>query len=139
MQLPVLPPGGAGTPEFSSVEPPVREPSDATWAVTHDVLSRTTKAVTGYGSTFDARHGGCVTDRYDGWATMPTHDQAHASVGGVVRFDVDWPEASVAVESRLQVVSDATDFCVDIELDALEAGVVVAQRRWSRRFPRQLA
>jgi hypothetical protein len=139
MQLPVLTLGGAGVPDFAAVEPPLREPSDTTWAVTHDVLNRVTKVITGYGSTFATRHGGRMTDRYDGHATMPIDDQAQASAGGVVRFEIDWPEASVAVESRLQVRSDGADFAVEIELHAFESGVVVAERRWSHRFPRQLA
>ena len=82
---------------------------------------------------------GRMSDRYDGYATMPIDDQAHASAGGVVSFTIDWPEASVAVESRLQVRSDPTEFTVEIELDAFESGIVVAERRWSQRFPRQLA
>ncbi|HEY4608323.1 MAG TPA: CocE/NonD family hydrolase, partial [Ilumatobacteraceae bacterium] len=94
MQLPVLPPGGAGVPDFVAVKPPAREPSDTTWAVTHDVLNRMTTARTGYGSSFETRHGGRVSDRYDGYATMPISDQAHASAGGVVRFEIEWPEAS---------------------------------------------
>jgi hypothetical protein len=80
-----------------------------------------------------------MSDRYEGYATMPVDDQAHASAGGVVRFEIEWPAASVAVESRLRVQSDATEFSVEIELDALESGEIVAERRWSRRFPRQLA
>ena len=80
-----------------------------------------------------------MRDRYEGYATMPVDDQAHASAGGVVRFEIDWPEVSVAVESRLRIQSDATEFSVEIELDALESGEVVAERRWSRRFARQLA
>ena len=80
-----------------------------------------------------------MSDRYDGYATVPVDDQAHASAGGIVRFEIEWPEASVAVESRLRIQSDATEFSVEIELDALESGEVVAERRWARRFPRQLA
>jgi len=139
MQLPVLPPGGEGTPEFVAGQKPVREPADTTWEIRRDVLKRVTTAVTGYGSTFDVRHGGRMSDRYEGYATMPVDDQAHASAGGVVRFEIEWPAASVAVESRLRVQSDATEFSVEIELDALESGEIVAERRWSRRFPRQLA
>jgi len=139
MRLPVLAPGGEGTPEFAAIEAPVREPSDSTWEVRHDVLSRRTTAVTAYGSSFGVRHGGLMTDRYEGYAAVPTDDQAHASAGGVVRFEIEWPDASVAVESRLEVRSNATEFAVDIELDALESGEIIAQRRWSQRFPRRLA
>jgi hypothetical protein len=56
-----------------------------------------------------------------------------------VRFEIEWPEAAIAVESRLQVRSTFDEYLVDIELDACEAGVRIAERRWSRRIPRHLA
>ncbi|MGZ4671249.1 MAG: CocE/NonD family hydrolase, partial [Ilumatobacteraceae bacterium] len=139
VQLPVLPPGGAGVPEFAAVESPRPQPTSATWSVSHDVLSRVTTARTSYGGTYDARHGGRMTDSYEGEVAVSITDPALASAGGTVRFEIEWPEASVAVESRLQVRSTTDQFCVDIELDALECGAVVAQRRWARRVPRRLA
>ena len=140
MQLPVLPPGGAGVPEFAIVDaPPRTDGSDVIWRVNHDVLSRMTTANTRYGATHDGRHGGRITDRYEGAVTVHITDPAMATAGGTVRFDIDWPEASVAVESRLQVRSDADEYHVDIELDAFESGALVAERRWSQRFPRHLA
>jgi hypothetical protein len=107
--------------------------------VNHDVLERVTTVLTKYGSTYDARHGGQVTDHYAGRVTVPTDDPASATAGGTVRFAIDWPEASVAVESRLQVRSTADDYCVEIELDAYESDLLIAERRWSQRFPRRLA
>ena len=140
MQLPVLPPGGAGVPQFAVVEPPKRGGQNGvTWSVAHDVLGRVTTASSMYGSPCDTRHGGHMSDHYEGFATMPTTDPALATAGGTVRFAIDWPEASVAVESRLLVASDADEYAVDIELDAYESGTLIAERRWSRRFPRQLA
>ena len=70
---------------------------------------------------------------------MSIIDPALATAGGTVRFEIDWPEASIAVESRLTVASTNDEYVVDIELDAFESGDLVAERRWSRRFPRNLA
>ncbi len=56
-----------------------------------------------------------------------------------MRFEIDWPEASIAVESRLSVRGNTEEYRVDIELDAFESDAIVAQRRWSRRIPRRLA
>jgi hypothetical protein len=140
MQLPVLPPGGMGTPTFTAVDPPTNHAADSTtWSVTHDVLSRVTTARTRYGGTYSARHGGQVTDDYAGHVSMPITDQSRASAVGTVRFAIEWPEASVIVESRLMVRGEADAFVVDIELDAFESGAPVAERRWSRRIPRLLA
>jgi predicted acyl esterase len=140
MQLPVLPPAATGIPEFATVDATVRgDMGDVVWSTSHDVLSRVSRVTTRYGSTYDVRHGGRMTDGYEGFATMPTTDPALATAGGTVRFEIDWPEASVAVESRLVVASNANDYCVDIELDVFESGDVIAERRWSQRFPRHLA
>jgi predicted acyl esterase len=140
MQLPVLPAGGSGVPKFADVGPPDRgHRGDVGWDISHDVLSRITSVSTRYGAPFDTRHGGRMTDHYEGFATVPVTDPARAAAGGTVRFAIDWPEASVAVESRLQVRSTADEYCVDIELDAFESGTVIAERRWSQRIPRRLA
>jgi putative CocE/NonD family hydrolase len=140
MQLPMLPPGGAGVPELAVVEPPARgDAADVMWRSSNDVLSRVSRVDTRYGSTDDIRNGGRMTDRYEGFATVPITDPAHATAGGTVRFDIEWPEVSVSVESRMLVASNADEYCVDIELDAFEAGSLIAERRWSRRFPRHLA
>lgn len=140
MRLPVLPAGGAGVPEFAPVEPPARSQLDhLLWSVGHDVLSRVATVSTKYGGPYDVRHGGHMTDHYEGFATVSVTDPALTTAGGIVRFAIDWPEASVVVESRLLVASTADEYVVDIELDALESGDMVAQRHWSRRFLRQLA
>jgi hypothetical protein len=140
MQLPVLPVGGEGVPSFTTVEPPERPaPTGVTWQIAHDVLARVSTASTKYGGPYETRHGGSMTDHYEGFAAVPINEPAHASAGGTVRFAIDWPEASVCVESRLRVESTEDEYCVDIELDATESGTMVAQRRWSRRFPRRLA
>jgi hypothetical protein len=140
MQLPVLPPGGAGVPEFLAVEPPPRpEVNDLTWNISHDVLTRSTRLSTKYGGRYAARHGGDVRDNYEGFVSVPVSDPSLATAGGTVRFEIEWPEASVAVESRLIVASNVEEFWVNIELEALESGVVVAERRWTRRIPRQHA
>ncbi len=140
MQLPVLPAGGAGTPKFAAVDAPAPpEVNDLTWSVGHDVLSRVTHVATRYGGTYDVRHGGRMTDHYEGLATMPLTDPMLASASGTVRFAIVWPEVSVTVESRLRVDSNADEYRVDIELDAYESDELVAERRWSHRFPRLLA
>ena len=140
MQLPTVPEGGAGIPEFTEVAAPVREDhGDIRWSTGHNVLSRMTHVSTKYGGPYDVRHGGKMTDLYEGTATVSVTDPALATAGGTVRFDIDWPEAQVAVESRLTIVSTADEYVVDIELDAFESGDLVAERRWSRRIRRNLA
>ncbi|MEP7113099.1 MAG: CocE/NonD family hydrolase C-terminal non-catalytic domain-containing protein, partial [Ilumatobacteraceae bacterium] len=140
MRLPDVPSGGAGVPEFAAVEAPVRGGGDdVTWDASHNVLDRVTTVATKYGGPYDVRHGGHMTDHYEGVATVSITDPASATARGTVRFAIDWPEASIAIESRLLIASTADEYAVDIELDAFESGDLVAERRWSQRFPRRLA
>ncbi|MEP7045287.1 MAG: CocE/NonD family hydrolase C-terminal non-catalytic domain-containing protein, partial [Ilumatobacteraceae bacterium] len=139
MQLPVLPPGGAGIPEFAAVEPPSPpEVNDLTWSSSHDALTRLTRVETKYGGPYDARHGGHVKDHYEGQVSVVVTDPSLASASGTVRFEIEWPEASVVVESNMIVASNLDEYWVDIELNAFESGELVGERRWSRRFPRRL-
>ena len=71
--------------------------------------------------------------------SVPVTDPSLASASGTVRFDIEWPEATVAVESRMIVASNTDEFWIAIELDAFESGELIAERRWSRRIPRNLA
>ena len=80
-----------------------------------------------------------MTDSYEGRVVVPVTDPALAMAGGTVRFEIDWPEASVAVESRLLFLSTFDEYRVDIELDAFESDQLIAERRWLQRFPRNLA
>ena len=125
-------------PDFVAVDPPVREEhGDVLWSTGHNVLTRVTHASTKYGGPYDTRHGGKMTDRYEGTTTVSIVDPALATAGGTVRFEIDWPEASVAVESRLAGREHADEYVVDIELDAFESGDLVAERRWSTPIPPQ--
>ena len=146
MQLPVLPPGDTTVPDFTTVEPPWRGSSEVTWRISHDVLSRATTAATEYGDTYDGRHGARVTDRYAGEVHIAARHPSLCGANGTVRFEIAWPEATVAVESHLIVGSNADDYWLDLELDAFEAPAdeptawtPVAHRHWSRRVPRLLA
>jgi uncharacterized protein len=140
MQLPVLPPGGAGIPEFAAVQPPVPAGvNDLVWSVHHDVLHRATTVATKYGGEYPIRHGGTMTDHYDGEVSVVVSDPGLAAAIGTVRFAIDWPEASVAVESHLVVTSNIEEYCVSIELDAFDDGQQFAHREWQQRFPRHLA
>ncbi len=140
MRLPVLPPGGEGEPKFAAVDAPARDDvGDNSWSTGHDVLRRVTHVATKYGGPYDVRHGGRMTDHYEGLATVSTTDPAQASASGTVRFAIEWPGVSVAVESRLRVRSTRDEYCLDIELDALESGAIIAERRWSERIPRHLS
>ena len=114
--------------------------SGLTWSVSHDVLERVT-TVRDQVRRHVRRAPRWTDDRplrgeVDGVRSTIRRALPPAEPCGST---IDWPEASVAVESRLQVRSTADEYFVDIELDAYESDLLIAERRWSRRFPRRLA
>lgn len=144
LHLPVLPPGGAGTPAFSPPPPASAEPEEPddspppVWRFERDVLARTTTARTSYGGPSAVRDGGHCTERYDGEVGVSVADPAHGWVRATTRYELRWPEATCEVEARLHLTSDAEAFDVRIELDAELDGAPFARRRWERRIPRRL-
>lgn len=122
------------------------------WRVERDVLRRTTACDVDSGSTWDTDHG-TATDRYRGRVEVD-HRTFEQRATSEVRFALTWPEAVVEAAATLEVRADAECFDVTVELTARELpsgdpgsagpsaeenGVVVGQRSWHRRFPRDLA
>ena len=54
-----------------------------------------------------------------------------------MRFQVDWPEATVSTRSTLDVRVDEQAYEVDITLDVRDSGEAFAERRWHRHIARQ--
>jgi putative CocE/NonD family hydrolase len=113
--------------------------SEANWHLAHDML-RATKSVTiGQEATTDLSIGGRLRERYEGAAEVSTEDPGDARVRGRAGFVLEWPEATVATESRLTMHSDRDNFHVSLELDVSENGQRRWARSWERTYPRTLA
>lgn len=106
------------------------------WRFEHDVLRRTTRAVTRYGGSYAGLHGATVTDDYRGDVGVSTVDPAQAWSTGTASFVMAWPEATVRTESTVSVTSDAAGFDVTVELRAFDGDELIADRTWQRRLPR---
>jgi uncharacterized protein len=116
--------------------PHADEAEGVEWRIEHDVLRRTTRAVTRYGGTYLGSHGATVTDDYRGDVGVSTVDPAQAWSTGTASFRIAWPEATVRTESAVSVVSDADGFDVSVELRAFDGDTLVAAREWKRRLAR---
>lgn len=142
LHLPVLPPGGAGVPRFSPPPPAADlEPHDSpapVWRIERDVLDRTTRAITRYGDRAEIRDGGHLDEVYEGEVGISTRDPAAGWARARTHYDLAWPQASIVVEARLDMTSDAEGFEVAIDLDADLDGVPLRRRTWRRRIPRGL-
>ncbi len=108
------------------------------WRLEHDVLARTTTAISEYGDTYRGNHGVTVTDLYQGEVTVSLLDPGRSSARATCRFELAWPEVTCVAEARLNVDSDAACFRVEIELDTEQDGVLFVSRRWSEVIPRDL-
>jgi hypothetical protein len=111
--------------------------------VEHDVLGRTTSCVIDHGSAYDAPYGS-VVEHYSGRVSVSTRTFAQvaaADVSFTLRFadDGTGEATSVVARSVLEVHAGPRTYDVTISLVCTEAGEVVAERRWSAQFPRDLA
>ncbi len=126
------------TPPPGSDEDESEAEANPTWRLEHDVLARTTKAVSEYGDTYQGNYGVTATDRYQGEVTVSLLDPGRSSARATCRFELAWPEATCVAEARLAIDSDASCFRVQIELDTEEDGEPFASRRWNEVIPRDL-
>ena len=135
---PIPAPPTIHSPPAGSDEDESAANANPTWRLEHDVLARTTTAVSEYGDTYRGNHGVTVTDLYQGAVTVSLLDPGRSSARATCRFELAWPEVTCVAEARLTVDSDASSFRVEIELDTEADGVPFMSRRWSEVIPRDL-
>jgi predicted acyl esterase len=105
-----------------------------TWSVTDDVLARTTSAVTGSESEYEAPYGGRVLERYSGTVTVDRRSFEQTATAETT-FRLDWPEAEVEVVAGLDVALRPDGCRATVSVVATRDGEEV--RRWTdtRSFP----
>jgi hypothetical protein len=136
-QAPALP-----TPQLRPPEPfqPLAQSySDpAVWRVTHDHIAGTVEvAIGGAGRT--RLDDGTVIDSYrDGVAIASQREPARASMRGVNRATLTWPDRTIDARARGQIESTADTLHVTIQLEITIDGVPYHNRRWARSIPRNL-
>jgi hypothetical protein len=149
--LPAYDPAGSlyPTPVFTPGDVTADEdPATVTWRTSRDVLNRVTGAFVEHGGEpFDTSYGH-AGEHYVGEVSVQTQtftQSARSDVTFSLHYDDDGSGAPVDCVARsvLQVDADETDLDVTIELTCTEARPsgerVVGQRRWHRRFARDLA
>jgi predicted acyl esterase len=143
---PLPPPSLPPTSGVDSHSPAIDAPQpELVWRFEDDMIAREARAVTSYGSRYEAPFGARVDERYDGAVGVSQDDPARAWARGRAAYRIAWPEADVRTEATLEVRSDAAAYHVAIALVAEELdaeGDAVAfrrERRFARRIPRRLA
>ncbi len=142
--LPTYDPDGSPYPE--PVFAPGDDPEGAgevLWAYGRDVLGRTTSARVDHGSTYDTGYGS-ASEHYQGEVAVDVRDFAQRATADV-SFALDYADdgggrpVRCSARSTLLVTAGEDHFDVTIDLTCQEGDRVVGERRWERRFPRDLA
>jgi hypothetical protein len=131
LDLPLLV-GSHPTPTFApGAERSAESGEGVTWRVEDDVLSRTTRVVTGSETAYDAPHGARVRESYSG--TVSVDRRTHAQrADAVTTFAITWPGTAVAVTSTLAVETGPAGGRVTIETVAHHDGRELRRRVWER-------
>jgi hypothetical protein len=108
------------------------------WRHGQEVLTRLTWAEVDHGSRSEAGFGSRCAEHYTGRVEVEAAT-GRQRVTARSRYEIEWPQASVASEARLDLQADAETIDVRVELDVLDGGTLLAARRWQRRIPRNLA
>jgi hypothetical protein len=108
------------------------------WRVTRDYMNNTAEV-------FLKREGFArVNDRLsftssaEATTLVAEKDPAHATIRGVSRVTLHWPERTIDTCARGQSQCDEQNFHVTIQLEITMDGVLFHQRRWMKSMPRQL-
>jgi putative CocE/NonD family hydrolase len=119
---------------------PSGEQPPTVWRVERDVLGRESRAVISHGSDYEAAEGAGVQERYEGTIAVSTVDPGAAWARATARYRIEWPEATVLTEARLDFRSDADAYYVVVDVVAEEetGGLEQRARRFERTIPRRL-
>ena len=116
-------------------EPPV------VWRIERDVLDRETRVVTAYGASYDGLFEAKISEHYDGSVGVSTDQPGNAWARAETRYRIEWTEATVATEARLDFRSDSGAYYVIVDVIAEEngaGGIGRIERRFERTIPRRL-
>ncbi len=140
LPAPALPPPRGDGAESLEADDELAQP-DLVWRFEDDMVGRETRAVTSYGSVYEAPFDARAEELYEGVVGVSLDDPAAAFANGRSEYRLTWPEADVRTEVRLEVRSDAAAFQVTVDLLAEELDgdpdAFRRERRWERRIPRR--
>ena len=102
------------------------------------MLRRTVRARLDYGSEYTGRYDQGIVERNSGIIEVNQRDfRQRAEVESV--YEIRWSEATVRAVTTLELIADADNYDITIDLVATENGTTVAERRWHETSPRDLA
>ena len=111
------------------------DPTGVTWAVSRDVLRRTTTCAVRHGADYAVPHGGTASETYAGEVSVDRRTWAqHAAAE--CGYRLTWPGVDVRVTSTMRVDVTAQGYEVAIQATAYEGEQQVSHRTWAEHLPR---
>jgi hypothetical protein len=105
------------------------------WQVSHDILHRTTTALTRSDSRYPTPYDGTAHELYLGEVSVDTRTFAQRANAHTV-FDLTWPETEVTVRSGMTVDVTPDAYDVSIWVMAVHNGDEISHRTWQESIPR---
>jgi hypothetical protein len=132
LPTPTLPPPLPYTPHVTGYsDKPI-------YSVTRDLVGRTASVRVGTGGRTRISEGVEIERSSDATATVWEDDPARATIRGVNRATLHWPERTIETVARAQVESTADTLHLTIQLNITIEGQPYHTRRWAKSVPRQL-
>jgi uncharacterized protein len=136
LDLPLWTDSGVAPPAFApGAEHASEDGSDVTWAITRDVLRRTTTATTHVVSSYDIPGDGTALEDYRGEVGVDRRTFAQWA-DATTTYALTWPGVDVRVVSTLRVDVTAEGYDVVIVADAFDGGEPFGHREWREHVPR---
>ncbi len=147
-------PARLSLPALAAQEPPLPAPqlrppepfeplvqsyaNPAVWRVTHDHIAGTAEVLMSTAGRTRLADGTTIDSYRDGVAIASQRDPARASMRGVNRITLTWPDRTIEASARGQIESTADTLHVTIQLAITIDGLPYHSRHWARSIPRRL-
>jgi len=136
LALPLWTDSGLAPPTLvPGAESSSEDASDVTWALTKDVLRRTTTATTHVVSSYDVPGAGAALEDYAGEVGVDRRTFAQWATAETT-YRLIWPGVDIRVVSTLRVDISADGYDVVIVADAFDDEEQVGHREWREFVPR---
>jgi predicted acyl esterase len=136
LTLPLLDEAEYPTPVFGAgAEHSSESPEGVGWQVNHDILHRTTTALTRSDSHYPTPYDGTAHELYLGEVSVDTRTFAQSANAHTV-FDLTWPGIEVTVRSGMTVKVTPDTYDVSIWVMAVHNSEEISHRTWQESIPR---
>jgi len=136
LELPLWTDSGVAPPVFApGADSSSEDGSEVLWAITKDVLRRTTTATTHVVSSYDIPDGGTAVEDYRGEVGVDRRTFAQWA-DAVTTYELTWPGIELRIVSTLRVDIGVDGYDVVIVTDAFDGDEAFGHREWREHIPR---